>query len=583
MAKNNKKRNAAEDRELEEAFRKMTGKKAGNKKEKKGAGVTIAVCVSILAIVLCIGGVFFYMVQREMNRVVAGNISVAGVQLQGMTQADAIKAVDAKFKPQDMTVTVLDHSVTIPADCIQDLDTRKAVRAACDMGATTAAQSLDLSAYLTVDEDRIRGYIAELCAHYDAPLQQSSYQITGSAPNQILQITLGTPEYGLDTEQLYLNVLAAFTEGQSAIEGKFTLMEPAPIDLDAIHAANSKSPVDAYYDKATGQIAGGEDGCSFDLDAAKKTLANAKYGETIEIPFTAVAPAITREAAEKTLFKDVLGTFTAKSSSKSNRDNNLALACKAINGLVLNPGDKFSYNETLGERTPEKGYKPAGTYIGNETVNTYGGGICQVSSCLYYSVLMAELKVNERTNHGFLPSYMPRGLDATVNWGTLDFKFENNTDYPIRIEATAKGGTTTITLKGTETRNYRVELKASILSKTSYETEYQVMEPNNKEGYKNGDVIVTPHSGYYVESYIYRYALDTGELISKDYIDDSRYRVRNKVVCKIESGTTTPEGGTTTPDGGTTAPDSGTTTPEQPGGETPTPPPAETPSETPTP
>lgn len=578
MAKNNnKKRNAAEDRELEEAFRKMTGNKGGSKKEKRSTGTVIAVCVSILAIVLCVGAVFFYMVQKEMNRVVAGNVSVAGVKLQGMTQADAIKAVDAKFNPQDITVTILEHSVTIPADCIEDLNTRKAVRAACDMGASTEAQALELSAYLTVDEARIRGYISELCAHYSSPLQQSSYQIEGDAPQQILKITLGKPEYGLDQEQLYLDVLAAFAEGKSAYEGQFTLMEPTPIDLDTIYTTHTKAPVDAYYNVQTHQIAGGEEGYSFDLDGAKKALAAAEYGETIEIPFTAAAPAVTREAAEESLFQDTLGTFTAKSSSQSNRDNNLALACKAINGLILYPGDKFSYNETLGERTAEKGYKPAGTYVGNQTVNTYGGGICQVSSSLYYCVLLAELKVNERTNHGFLPSYMPRGLDATVNWGTLDFKFENDSDYPIRIEATAKGGTTTITLKGTETRTYRVELKANVLSKTSYETEYQVMEPNNKKGYKDGDVIVSPYSGYYVESYMYKYDLQTGELISKDYIDDSRYRVRNKVVCKIEggtttpgSGTTTPDGGTTTPDGGTT-PDSGTTTPEQPGGETPTP------------
>jgi hypothetical protein len=157
-----------------------------------------------------------------------------------------------------------------------------------------------------------------------------------------------------------------------------------------------------------------------------------------------------------------------------------------------------------------------------------------------------------------------------VNWGTLDFKFENTLDYPIRIEATASGGKTTVSILGTETRNYRVKLDAFVISKTPYETEYQTMQAGNSSGYKDGDVIVSPHSGYYVESYIYKYDLVTDKLLSKDYIDDSRYRVRNKVVAKIEGATTPEQPG-------------GSTTPEQPGGETPTPPPVDTPAETPTP
>jgi len=130
---------------------------------------------------------------------------------------------------------------------------------------------------------------------------------------------------------------------------------------------------------------------------------------------------------------------------------------------------------------------------------------------------------------------MPRGLDATVSWGSLDFQFRNDLDYPVRIEATAKGGTTIVTLWGTETRNYRVELDSKVITKTPYKTEYQVMEPNNEEGYNDGDFIVSPHSGYYVESYIYKYEKESGKLIAKEYIDDSNYRVRNAVVCKIES------------------------------------------------
>jgi len=558
MAK--KKTKLTEEQELENAFRSITGSQPA-KKEKQSRGITVVICIAIAAIIIGLAGVFFYMVHTEMNRVILGDVSIAGVQLQGMTQKEAIAAVDGAFAPKTLTVTVLEHSVTLPADCVQGLRTWKAVRAACDLGKTATPHKQDLTPYLKIDEDRVKSILSQLGEHYNTDLTESTWEVVGTAPEQTLKVTLGTPRYSLDLAALYDAAASAFAAGKSAVEGQYTLQAPKPVDLDAIWQEYCKDATDAHYDVRVKKLEGGDEGYGFDMEAAAAALAEPPYGETLEFPFTAIAPAVTREAVEAELFKDVLGTFTAKSSSKKNRDVNLGLACNAINGITMYPGDSFSYNDTLGERTPEKGYKPAGTYVGGETVNTYGGGICQVSSSLYYSVLCAEMEIIERTNHGFLPSYMPRGLDATVNWGTLDFKFRNNLDYPIRIEATAKGGTTTITIYGTETRNYRVKLGAVTLYKTPYETEYEVKEAGS--GYKNGDVLVTPYTGYYVESYIYRYELDSDKLISKDYIDDSRYRVRNKVVVKIESETPPAPG--------------------QSGGDTTTPPSTDTPAEGSTP
>ena len=539
MAKTKNHSKNDENRELEAAYQKLSGKQAdSNAIPPRNNGVTIVVCIALTAIIVCLGALLFYFIQKDMNRVIAGNVSVADIQLQGMTQAEAFKALEAGYQPQNMQVTVLEHSVQIPADCIKGLRTRKAVRAAYQLGNTTSAHNIDLTPYLQVDEERIRSILSELGNYYNTTMQESTYQVSGDEPNQVLQVTIGTPEYGLDMEKLYQDVLYAYGQNKTTAEGQCTLLIPKELDLENIWNTHCRAATDATYDLKVHQIVGGEDGYGFDVETAKTALASAKYGETLEFPFTKLSPSITRENAEAALFKDVLGTFTAKASSQSNRDVNLRLACEAINGIILYPGEKFSYNETLGERTPEKGYRPAGTYVGNETVNTYGGGICQVSSSLYYSVLCAELHVLERTNHGFLPSYMPRGLDATVNWGTLDFRFENTLDYPIRIEATANKGTTTVTLLGTETRDYRVELDANIIERTPYATEYETYTADNNKGYKDGDYIVKPHTGYFVKSYIYKYEIDSDKLIAKEYLDDSNYRVRNAVVCKIETGST---------------------------------------------
>ncbi|MBR2880281.1 MAG: VanW family protein, partial [Oscillospiraceae bacterium] len=114
---------------------------------------------------------------------------------------------------------------------------------------------------------------------------------------------------------------------------------------------------------------------------------------------------------------------------------NVRKAVAAVNGVILLPGEEFDYNTTLGKRTPENGYLMAGAYSGGQTVQEYGGGICQISSMVYYCSLYANLEISSRTCHYFKVLYLPLGLDATVSWGGPEFRFVNNRDFPIKIEA----------------------------------------------------------------------------------------------------------------------------------------------------
>lgn len=546
MAKSSKHNYAAEDRELDEAFQNITGRSTplSDQKTCRKGGTIVAIISVIAALSICIAaGIYFYF-YRDMDSVISGNISVAGVNIQGMTQAEAIKAVQHATKntygTQAMSVTVLEHSIEIPADCIKGLNAQKAIKAAYKYGSVSDPLQLNLEPYLRYDEEQIRNCLAQLVALNDTALSNTTYQISGNEPDLTLEITIGTPEYGLDLNSLFITVMEAYSKNSFTAEGQYTIIEPAPIDLQAIWEVHHKAAVDAYYDKTQKKIVESVYGYGFDIEVAAETIKNASHGTTVKIPFKAIAPTVTEDDVEATLFQDTLATFTATSSSKTNRDTNLRLACESINGIVLHPGDSFSYNNALGERTADKGYLPAPSYAGNQTVNTLGGGICQVSSCLYYCVVSAELTVIERKNHGFLPSYMPSGTDATVNWGTIDFRFKNDLEFPVRIEAKSIGGKTTISLLGTETRTYRTELKGSVISTTAYSTEYQVFAADNKEGYKDGETIVTPYTGKFVESYLYKYDRTTGQLISKEFIAESNYRKRNAVVCKIESTTNTP-------------------------------------------
>ena len=121
-----------------------------------------------------------------------------------------------------------------------------------------------------------------------------------------------------------------------------------------------------------------------------------------------------------------------------------------INEKVLAPGEVFSFNDTVGKRSTANGFYTAPEYANGQTVMGIGGGTCQVSSTLYNAVLYADLSIVYRLNHMFTVNYCPIGQDATVSDSGVDFKFANNTDYPIKISAVTSGGKITVSILGTQ-------------------------------------------------------------------------------------------------------------------------------------
>lgn len=539
-----KRRKPTEEQELENAYRSVSGnshKPGKYAKSHRKAGI-IVICIALIAIVIALSAGYIYFSNADMDKVIRYNVSVAGVNVGGMTQAEAIEAVriatDNTYSRNPMVVTVLESQIQIPATCVRSFDIKAAVKAAYkyDGNAQSAAQTyvIDISPYLNLDTQKIKAKLNDLGSNYNTALSQTTYEIIGKAPQQKLVIQLGTPEYGLDLNALYEQVLAAYNNNTFSVEGSCGIIEPEPLDLDAILTEHYIAPVNASMDPKTHEIIAGTDGYGFDVESAKKQLEQASYGTKIEIPFTEIAPEVTADNLTQMLYRDELATFTATAESDHNRDTNLRLACEAINGIILYPGDIFSYNNTLGERTPAKGYKSAPMYVGDKTDLSTGGGICQVSSALYYCAMVADLEILVRKNHSIADSYVPLGMDATVTWGSIDFRFRNNSDYPIRIEASASGGNTTVTLIGTDTKDYYVKMEYEVLNTYDYEVTYQTMAANNAEGYKNGDYIEVPFTGYDIKTYRCKYNKQTDELISKDLEAQSSYQKRDGIICKIE-------------------------------------------------
>ena len=288
----------------------------------------------------------------------------------------------------------------------------------------------------------------------------------------------------------------------------------------------------ARYDRATDSIIPDITGVDLDVAAAQQLMDAAAPGAYTTFPLTLIPAAVTAETLKEVMFRDVLATYTTTVKGTDARRNNVQLSAKAINGYVLNYDDIFSYNEAVGRRTAARGYQAAPAYVGGKTVDEIGGGICQTSSTLYMSCLLANLEITQRVAHRYATAYMPYGMDATVSWGGPDYKFTNNTDYPIRIVTSYQKGDPydqlTITLYGTKTDDIQVKMSYEYLQKINWTTEY-VEDPTMAPGTEK--VTTSAYTGHKVQTYRELYDGD-GDLISKTKESYSYYKARNRVITR---------------------------------------------------
>ena len=320
----------------------------------------------------------------------------------------------------------------------------------------------------------------------------------------------------------------------------FAHFNPWTLTAQAIYDEVAAEVKNAGYDAKTDTITPEQLGAEFDVAAAQKALDAAAPGETVEIPAVIEYPKVTAEDLKAVLFRDVLGEAQTKVGGTAARKSNVKLSASSINGLVLNTGDVFSYNESVGQRTAANGYQPAPAYVKGETVDEIGGGICQTSSTLYLACLRGNLEITERYAHRYIPAYIAAGMDATVSWGGPDYKFTNNTDYPIKIVTEYKGDYVTVKLLGTNVTGITAKMTNEKLSTTEFEVVYED-DPTLAPGTEQ--VKTTPYTGSKWKTYRHLYDAD-GKLISSSYEATSDYKARNKVILKGPPKAEVPAGGT---------------------------------------
>ena len=463
----------------------------------------IGLSLIIFAIILLIIFIVFTLINLNNDKIING-VTILGIDVSKQSKEDAIQTVTnyiSKNIPEEIKLKHNDYETSIASESLSiSFDIEKAVNQAYDIGRSgnilqnnlevlkTLFNPVDITADLSLDEEQLKASLNDISSKLPDTIIQSSYYIEDN--NLIL--TKGRTGFVVNVDEMANDLITRIQNlevNNNQIELITEEQSPNPLDIDAIHNEIYKQATDAYFTQDPYAVYPSENGLDFaiSVDEAKAMLEQEQ--EEYVIPLQVLYPNVTTNMIGQEAFPDLLSSFpTYYSTRDTDRTTNLILAANKINGTVVMPGEVFSYNTVVGERTIAAGYKEAPIYVSGEVVDGLGGGICQVTSTLYNAVVYANLEIVERSNHQFVPSYVTASRDATVVYGSIDFKFKNNRNYPIKILCSVSNGVVNFEIYGLKTADdYEVEISSRITSQTANYT--------NSEAYKilkkNGQVVST--------------------------------------------------------------------------------------------
>ena len=429
--------------------------------------------VSIAAVFII--GIYCLWCHLLSDDVIWKNISVNGISLQGKTKQEALDALRENFETAyqnaEMTVRVNDEEYKVNIFPVLDVVSEEIVESAYSLGhGSWYTRGTDRIHLMNSGNQKKKVSLTPSAKHpekLDEVLSEAGLDNAGTVvqtecriTDTALVITKGKSGLSPDMEKLKDAILNAIAKEDYEAVIDCPLMEDeteAP-DFDAFYETVYQEPRSALLDEKTREITPSVTGVSFNVKKAKKRYEAAKEGENIRIEFTLTQPEITTEDLEALPYLDLLGSYTTYGGGTRERITNLELAVKGINGVEVQPGEVFSYNEALGPRTEERGYQMATVIVNGEREPGIGGGICQITTTLFVASLYADLDIVERHNHSARVDYVEDGLDAAVVYGGQDFRFQNNTGYPVKISATYANGAVTVQIYGTKTDSNTVKL-----------------------------------------------------------------------------------------------------------------------------
>ena len=442
--------------------------------------IKIALTITACIVLLLAGAVTAAGYMVTSSATILPNLYVGGVFVGGMDKESAKSAIEASGWDEKaktpLTVTLMGRTkieiAQYASGAMHTVD--EAADAAYAYGHTGSwyANLFDYvksylrptevnSASIVYNEEYIRTQCEKGIKSLEEELGDGSYEI--DKENSLLCMVKGADELKFDLADMTAVIIDALGDGKTEIDYNYITSTPKMPDFQKIHDNLAAEPADAYFsDDGKFTVIDDVEGCDFDVTEAETIWKDAEPAADVEIPIKLTFPEVTGDYLRSLLYRDVLGTMTTYfPKSNENRISNIQLACSKIEGTILYPGDVFSYNDALGERTEAAGFKMAGAYSNGEVVEELGGGICQVSSTLYSAMLYAyRVNTVQRVPHYFPVDYLEKGYDATVSWPKPDFKFRNDTDYPIKIvtHCNAEEKSLTIEIMGTNLDGTYIQL-----------------------------------------------------------------------------------------------------------------------------
>lgn len=508
------------------------------KKKKINIGVGILICVFAIILITFL----WISIKNNLNKNIIKGIKVDNVDLSNMSLEGGRDKLNNYINTRlnnNIKFNYEEYNVEVnPLDIGITYNVEEAINEAYNVGRNenifcnnfnvikTNIKGKKIDLKTTINEEKFNSFIKEINGNLSNGVQQPSYYIE---KNDLI-ITAGKEGISVNEEEfkkIILEKINTEVNNEEKVTIPVKIIKPNDIDIDNIYKEVHKEAQDAYITKDPFEIHPHVEGVEFSISIDEvKTMLQEKQ-EKYTIPLKITKPKVTTDSLGDEAFPNRLATYSTKySTADVNRTTNIKISVNKINGVVLLPGEEFSYNKVLGPRTPQAGYKLGAAYIGGKVVSDYGGGVCQTSSTLYNAVLLSNLEITSRTSHYFAAAYVPVSRDATVYWPSLDFKFKNNRKYPIKIKAYTSNGVIKVEIFGTaEGSDYEVELQSYVTSYIPYNTEYK-----DDNTLPEGKEVVEQAGTNGIRSEAYKILKKDGKVISKTLLSRDTYSTKARII-----------------------------------------------------
>ncbi|NJD01739.1 MAG: vanomycin resistance protein VanB [Ruminiclostridium sp.] len=528
----------------------------GNSTGKRGKKNIIIISLIVFSLLMLATSAQLIYMTLKYDRVYKG-VYINGMDAGGMAQVELALALKSRFqdKIKDLEIT-LDSGRIVEKASYTDLNVSyvmdNAVKDAFSLGRTgnmfkrlyaifnAGLKGANVDMPLSYDKGKLDNFISEFHKKTLIEVKEAEILIQDD------KVTIRTGRHGENIDKNSLTstlneMINSFKGGTVKVE--IIITPPNKLDAEDLFPQLNREPVNAAFKVLDGNISVEPHitGMKIEKTALEDIVADLEKNENTEmvLPVQYILPEITTEKANEMVFKDQIAYmsthFSTSNENDKNRGENIKLATSKINGIILIPGAVFSFNDVVGPRTEADGYKLAHTYVAGKVIDGIGGGICQVSTTIYGAVLKSDLEVIERRNHMFTVGYVPYGQDATVSYGTTDFRFRNSTNWPIKIEAGVnKDNNVFFKFIGTiENPEKKVIISQEILKRIPFTTKY-IDNPTMLEG--KTSVKQEGKEGYVVDTF--KTIKISGKVISETKLHTSTYRPLTEEILR---GTKKPE------------------------------------------